>query len=202
MENISLDFETTAVVLIDMQDTFIRRNPPRILPIIPNQLALFQFCKKNNVKTFIIEMNGYESTVKILSDIVSTFPTSCIYKIKKSYDGAFNTTDLDQLLIEAGITTIILTGINANACVLKTIEEGQQKYRMITSKDLIASTSTDTDYEIVYRRYEFLGVTITENHETLLQLFRQRHTAPPPNNRPFFFRLWDYFTRPNYLSKK
>ena len=61
--------------------------------------------------------------------------------IDKPGYGAFYQTDLDLLLRNAGITTLLLTGVTTNVCVQSTLREAIDRgYECITLEDCCATS--------------------------------------------------------------
>lgn len=59
---------------------------------------------------------------------------------------AFYPSDLDFLLRQMGVKTIVLTGIMADCCILSTAFEGSNRnYRVITVQDLVAGTNLELE---------------------------------------------------------
>lgn len=59
---------------------------------------------------------------------------------------AFYPSDLDFLLRQMGVKTIVLTGIMADCCILSTAFEGSNRnYRVITVNDLVAGTNEEME---------------------------------------------------------
>ncbi|TFV56066.1 cysteine hydrolase [Geodermatophilus sp. DF01-2] len=59
---------------------------------------------------------------------------------------AFYPTDLDFLLRQMGITTIVLTGAMTDCCILNTaFDASNRNYRVITARDLVAGTNDELE---------------------------------------------------------
>lgn len=72
-------------------------------------------------------------------------PTDEIVSSKKRLS-AFYPSDLDFLLRQMGVTTIVLTGIMTDCCVLSTaFEASNMNYRVITVNDLTAGTNEELE---------------------------------------------------------
>lgn len=65
--------------------------------------------------------------------------------VRKTRLGAFSTTNLDEMLTNLGVTTLILTGIHASGAVLSTVREAADRdYRLIVLADCISDTDMAT----------------------------------------------------------
>ncbi|WP_347310753.1 cysteine hydrolase family protein [Defluviimonas sp. SAOS-178_SWC] len=59
---------------------------------------------------------------------------------------AFYPSDLDFLLRQMGVKTIVLTGIMTDCCILSTAFEGSNRnYRVVTVRDLVAGTNDELE---------------------------------------------------------
>lgn len=155
-----------AVLLIDMQDSFLKEvAEEEKRREIPYQLDVLDYCKDNNIPVIVLEYELYGETVPVLKKKVDSLPVK--EYITKSYDDGFfelKTTKrshtygriiklLDEKLLDDdflktevedklrayGIDSILLMGINASGCVLRTAESAVKLgFKIITSKDLIA----------------------------------------------------------------
>lgn len=72
-------------------------------------------------------------------------PTDEVVSSKKRLS-AFYPSDLDFLLRQMGVTTIVLTGIMTDCCVLSTaFEASNMNYRVLTVRDLTAGTNAELE---------------------------------------------------------
>lgn len=136
-----------AILLIDMQDSFLGRlNPYEREEEIPYQIEVLNAAKRNSIPIFVIEYAGMGSTIPELMDVISN---SDYEIITKPYNNGFLQTNLDDLLKEKGIDSLVLMGVFASACVYETAEGALEKgYEILTSTDVIA------DHEWVFRHTE------------------------------------------------
>ncbi len=66
----------------------------------------------------------------------------------------FYESDLDQILKNAGVTTLLVVGSSAIAAVLRTTGAATQRgYTVVVAEDGI---SADSDFEVFYARYHML----------------------------------------------
>src|SRR3989344_1353907 len=128
------------VVLIDMQDSFLREiDPEEKDREIPNMLQVLEAADINCVPVIVLEYAGHGPTVGILKDKLDSLNTPVAYITKKTDDG-FYQTEMSETLRALDIDELVLMGIYASACVLSTgqgaLEHG---FRISTSRDLIAN---------------------------------------------------------------
>lgn len=89
--------------------------------------------------------------------------------IKTRYSGFFNT-NLDQLLKELKIDTLIFGGINTHACVrTAAIDAWQREYDVIIAKDCVGSY--DDEHHHVTMKYLKLVIAKIKSNEEIKALF-------------------------------
>ncbi|MFP5020198.1 cysteine hydrolase family protein [Pseudonocardia phyllosphaerae] len=70
--------------------------------------------------------------------------------VRKSRIGAFSTTDLDEQLRAAGVTTLVLTGIATSGVVLSTVRDAADRdYRIVVLSDACADGSPEVHDALV-----------------------------------------------------
>lgn len=157
-----------AVLLIDMQQDFLENiAQEEVDEEVPYQIEVIHAAQRNDIPVFVLEYRNHGQTIRTLMDAVAY---SDYQVITKSDDNGFMHTNLDELLKERGVHNLILTGINASACVLRTgygaLENG---YGIITSPDIIANVKWDWDFEESESWYRFHGTWI-EDHDDLVRM--------------------------------
>lgn len=157
-----------AVLLIDMHDSFLKEVAEEEKEKeIPYQLDVLDYCKDNNIPVIVLEYELYGETIRVLKKKVDSLPVKeyitksyddGFFKLKpnikpfqsygrptKLHDDDFLKTELEDKLRAYGVDSILLMGINASGCVLKTAESAVKLgFKIITSKDLIA----DPDWHV------------------------------------------------------
>lgn len=95
--------------------------------------------------------------------------------ITKSGSGAFNSSDLNQVLRNLGIRTVIYAGVVTSACVLLTAAEGYDLgYRQYVLEDCTAATAED-DQEYAIRFMDTYVAQAVTAAETLTALGTVSH---------------------------
>lgn len=129
-----------AYLMIDMQDGYLNSlyEEERKLVVENNKLIL-EYCKVNDLPVIITEMKevydendtfgGLRKELDSVNDV--TF-------IKKKYQNAFWLTDIEDILFEKGIGTVITGGGHAYGCVTETAS-GLLDYgfKLITNPELL-----------------------------------------------------------------
>lgn len=129
---------STAVILVDMQEGFIRNlRYGECDRIIPNQLEILRHCCSVNIPVVVLEFFGFGPTIRTLKKEVKKNPNHRY--IKKDYDSGFYRTALHAHLQSLGVKHIFLMGINADYCVKDTAEDAIKKgYKIITCNEVIS----------------------------------------------------------------
>ncbi len=157
-----------AVMLIDMQDCFIesKREKERL---IPYQIEVLKFCKDHNVPVIVAEYYDKGPTTDKLQKALACLPQANVKTIIKHNDNAFEGTDLAFILKDLGTQYLLVMGINACACVLKTAKNAVNNgLKIITSKTLIAGVCDSCSTTTTHSWYEQNGV-YPKNHEIIFE---------------------------------
>jgi len=86
--------------------------------------------------------------------------------IKRRYSGFFKT-NLESLLVQLGVDTIVVCGINTHACVRMTVIDAYQRdYEVIVSKDGVASND-DEHHRITMKYFEPTIAGVLSNEEVI-----------------------------------
>jgi nicotinamidase-related amidase len=73
-------------------------------------------------------------------------------QVRKTRVGAFSTTNLDELLTNLGVTTLILAGVQTSGVVLSTVREAADRdYRLLLLSDCTADANLDV-HDILINR--------------------------------------------------
>ncbi len=137
----------TAVILIDMQDFFLKQHTPENRrALIANQSKVIECCQKNKIPLILFEYKTrgiYRgSTTKSLLEKIKKVPE--VLTLIKESNSAFTDTDLHAILTAMKCKKLLVMGINANACVQDTtISAIQRGYKVVIAKGLTASTLQD-----------------------------------------------------------
>jgi len=176
-----------AVLVIDMLEEFVkgRLKAPAAEKIVPKISRLLEHARSKNIPVIYLADSHYKGVdfeLKLWGDhAIKGSPESKIidelkprdgdYVIyKRRYDG-FMFTDLDMLLRELGVDTVILTGIHTHICVQNTaLGAFYRGYKVIVPRDCVAAFSDEWhEYGIKYMK-EFIGAKITTLDELISEL--------------------------------
>lgn len=157
-----LNSEKTALLIVDMLNDFVRKNGalvvPHALDLIPNQKKLLQKARQTKVKVIYLAdhhlPNDREFEKWPPHAIVGTPGSDVIQELrpregeqvipKRRYSGFFGT-DLDLILRESGVETIILAGVLTDICVMYTSADASARnYDVLVITDATGSVSDET----------------------------------------------------------
>ncbi|MBI5126601.1 MAG: cysteine hydrolase [Candidatus Taylorbacteria bacterium] len=131
-----------AVIIIDMQDFFLRNFPVSISnKLLDNQKEIINICVIKKLPFILLEYKAGgiirgETTLKLRKLLKNS------KVIIKANNSGFTHTNLDEILRDVHIGTVLLMGLNANGCIQDTsIGALHRGYKVITSKGIIASSS-------------------------------------------------------------
>ena len=174
-----------AVLVVDMLNDFVTGalKCDRGLAIVPQTAKLLDGCRKKGIPVIFCNdahIKGIDHELKLWGDhaIAGTDGAKVIDELhqsdsdyvvpKRRYSGFFHT-DLDLLLNELNVDTVIMTGLHTHMCVRHTCADAYQLgYNVVVAKDATDSfTKEDYDYGIKYLK-EVYGAEITDV-DTLLK---------------------------------
>ena len=176
-----------AILVVDMLNDFVTvaLKCDRGLAIVPKTAELLRGAREKGVPVIFCNdahLKGIDHELKLWGDhaIAGTKGAEVIPELelcdkdyvvpKRRYSGFFHT-DLDLLLKELGVDTVILTGLHAHMCVRHTAADAYQLgYGIVVAKDATDSfTEEDYLYGIKYLK-EVYGAEITDV-DSLLKTF-------------------------------
>jgi nicotinamidase-related amidase len=177
MAGLSIDKNTTALVVIDLQKGIASN--PELRPhssseVIVNAAKLLDAFHSHNMPVFLVRVvRTKETTLKVISDVTFSrpepppdwtefvpemTPTSSDVVISKRQWGAFYGTDLDLQLRRRGIVTIVLCGIATDFGVESTARFAYEYgYQQIFAEDAMASMSDEQHYAAVNFIFKRMG---------------------------------------------
>lgn len=169
-----------ALMVIDMQKEFYvggtKEQMDRATEYINYVIPMFE---KSNLPIIWVqdvdEGDGVVPGTDGFEFIESLKPKPDAIRIHKTYGNSFNKTDVDKILKEAGVDTVVMTGFCAEFCVLSTYRGAKDlDYFPVLLKNGIASTEP-VNKEFV----ENISETITAGMlEKVLSSFRADDATP------------------------
>jgi nicotinamidase/pyrazinamidase len=156
-----LNGEKTALLIVDMLNDFVRKDGalvvPHALDLIPNQKKLLEKARQTKVKVIYLAdhhlPNDREFEKWPPHAIAGTPGSDVIQELrpregeqvipKRRYSGFFGT-DLDLILRESGVESIILAGVLTDICVMYTSADASARnYAVVVVTDATGSTSDE-----------------------------------------------------------
>jgi ureidoacrylate peracid hydrolase len=151
MTDFQIEPQRTALINIDMQNCFVENSPvaaPRGMEILPRINALAEACRGAGALVMhtvhLVRPDG--SNTGVMGEIIPAIAAGLISKgnpqaelhkgivvgpndiiLEKPRYGAFTGTDLELILRNKGIDTVIITGICTNVCCETTAREANMR---------------------------------------------------------------------------
>ena len=176
--------EKTAVLVVDMLNDFVTGalKCDRGLAIVPKTAELLRGARKAGVPVIFCNdahLKGIDHELELWGDhaIAGTKGAEVIPELelcekdyvveKRRYSGFFHT-DLDLLLKELGVDTVVVTGLHAHMCVRHTAADAYQLgYNVIAAIDAMDSfTKEDYEYGIKYLKDTY-GAELVKSDDLL-----------------------------------
>ncbi|MBM2809675.1 MAG: isochorismatase hydrolase [Chloroflexi bacterium] len=152
-EALTLDPATTALLILDLSGRCDEPNQPcnGLVPVISRALPKFRASKVLTIYT--ISLSGVGTPQ---GDVWAGFSPRPASEFVTAPDGSdkFAVGEIDRMLRERGITTVIVTGASANNAVLYTVSSGARNYgyEIVVPLD---GTVAASDYEYDYTMHQF-----------------------------------------------
>ncbi len=173
-ETIELPSKETALIIVDMQNDFVKPEGKLFVPTAPQTVPvikeLLEKARKAGVLRIFTQDTHYpgdpefkiwgEHVLKgswgweIIDELKPKIPEEIVVE-KMRYDGFFGTS-LDHILRVYGIKNLVVVGTVANICVLHTVASAAMNlYKVIVPIDGI-SALTEFDKHLTLRQIDFL----------------------------------------------
>ena len=174
-DSIELDPEHAALIVVDMQNDFVRPDGKLAVPdaeeTIPRIRTLIDLAHEHELPVFYTQDShhagdrefaiwGEHALVgtegwRIVEELTPDAEAGDRVFRKDRYDGFFET-DLEEALEAEGIRTVVVCGVVANICVLHTAASAALRwYEVILPKDATAALN-EFDMESAIRQIDFL----------------------------------------------
>lgn len=182
-----IENKKTAILVVDMLNDFVTGalKCDRGLATVPHLQKLLNAAREKGVKVVFCNdahLKGVDHELKLWGEhaIAGTVGAEVIPELnvseqdyvvnKRRYSGFFHT-DLDLLLKELGVDTVIMTGLHTHMCVRHTSADAYQLgYRVLVASDATDSfTEEDYKYGIKYLK-EVYGAEIYTVDELIKQM--------------------------------
>ena len=177
------------LLIVDVQNAMIEANPVNKIRFLEVESLLLEEARKAAVPVIFIQHNGPPG-----SPLQAGRESWKIYKLlkplnseivlEKKYNSSFKQTDLNRILTDLKVDTIVLTGMQTEFCIDTTCRIAFEKgYKVIIPEDSNTTFSTDLlDGEIIvlhHNRFIFDGrfAKIMNPHDVIELIFRNREES-------------------------
>lgn len=189
---LSVDFKSTALVLIDLQHGIVAMDVAPItgVQVIQRCAALAQRFRELGAPVVLVTVGNLADEGDMLRPIADAMAPAGVRRpenwstlvpeigpkagdilIRKRQWGAFYGTELDLQLRRRGINTIVLAGIATNVGVESTARDAfEHGYNQIFVSDAMASTSREAHEATL--KFTFPRIGLTRNSEEVLQALK------------------------------
>ena len=161
------DKQTTALVVIDIQERLVKAMDEEVLrKITDNTARLIKGAKVLGIKTLVTQQytKGLGATIPELAEHLN-----CEAIEKTSFSCCGELSFIDQLKT-AGVDTVVLCGMETHVCVLQTaLDLLQAGYKVHVAADAVCSRAK-FNWKTALRYMEQAGAVITVTETVLFQL--------------------------------
>ncbi len=198
MKELKFDVETTALLVVDMQNAFLKPGTPIYLPnsegIIPTTKKLAESCRDAGLLVIFTQMLHHYpprpyffvfperriNEVPFLTEesewaeIHRDFkPLSGYTVLQKHRYGSFYGTELEIILRAKNIDSVIITGVTTNVCCLSTAMQAFERgFHVIFSSDCTA-TYDEVRHEGTLRTIDHSFGIVAKSQEILERLSKK-----------------------------
>lgn len=161
LQSVTVDPKTTALLMLDFTHPICNeQSKPRCVASLPAMKKLLAEARANHVMV-VFSTAGNQTPKDIWADIAPAPGEPVV----NSHANKFQDTDLEKILKDKGIKTVIVTGVNANGAVLYTASEAAfLGFKVI---DPIDGSSAENEYIEQYVVYNFAHAPLVSSMVTL-----------------------------------
>jgi nicotinamidase-related amidase len=161
LKSVTVDPQTTALLVLDFTHQICNeKNKPRCVASLPAVKKLLARARENHV--LVVYSTAGDMTPKDIWAEVAPMPGE---PVVNSHANKFQNTDLEKILKDKGIKTVIVTGVNANGAVLYTASEAAfLGFKVIAPID---GSSAENEYIEQYVVYNFAHAPLIASMVTL-----------------------------------
>src|SRR5579863_5438053 len=161
LKTVTVEPSTTALLLLDFVHPICDpQKKPRCVASLPAMKKLLAEARANHV--MVVYSTAGPTTAKDIWADIAPLPGE---PVVNSHPDKFQDTDLEKILKDKGIKTVIVTGVNANGAVLYTASEAAfLGFKVI---DPIDGSSAENEYIEQYVVYNFAHAPLVSSAVTL-----------------------------------
>jgi isochorismate hydrolase len=168
---------TWGALLIDMQQNYVKKlKEDDRIKLIQNQKSVIDTFSTLNLPIAVLEFSGHGETLSELQSSVSR--VSRFKYFTKIYDDSFTNLNLYPYFKAEHVNALLLMGMNASCCVIKTAVHAKRLgYTIATSIDIVANEPNKPDHCSIHW-YQRNGI-YKPNYAQLLDVINL-HTVKSP----------------------
>jgi nicotinamidase-related amidase len=161
LKPVTVDAKTTALLMLDFTHQICNeKTKPRCVASLPAMKKLLAQARDNHV--MVVFSTAGNMTAKDIWADVAPAPGE---PVVNSHANKFQNTELEKILKDKGIKTVIVTGVNANGAVLYTASEAAfLGFNVIVPVD---GSSAENEYIEQYVVYNFAHAPLVSSMVTL-----------------------------------
>ena len=163
LKSVTVDPKSTALLMLDIVKQLCSPNP-RCIASLPKIQKLLSAARTNGA-TVIYSLPIIPPPGVVIGDTLPEVAPKGDEPVVHTFFDKFSNTDLDKILKDKGIKTVIVTGVNANGAVLYTASEAAfLGFKVI---DPIDGSSAENEYIEQYVVYNFAHAPLVSSAVTL-----------------------------------
>lgn len=161
LKSVTVDPTTTALLVLDLTHQICNeKTKPRCVASLPAMKKLLAQARNNHA--MVVYSTAGNMTPKDIWADIAPAPGE---PVVNSHANKFQNTDLEKILKDKGIKTVIVTGVNANGAVLYTASEAA--FLGFKVVDPIDESSAENEYIEQYVVYNFAHAPLISSMVTL-----------------------------------
>ena len=163
-QQVTLDKDKTAVVIMDFQNRIINNNASDPAGVIQRASQVLQGARKAGIPIIYVQHRGgafkeYSPEVDIHPGVA---PAPGEQVIIKTRTAPFSTTGFDVMLREMGTDTLVLMGVATSGCVLTTVRWAADiDYKVVVVGDACDDPDREVHRMLTEKLYPRQGTVIT-----------------------------------------
>jgi nicotinamidase-related amidase len=144
LKAVKVDPQKTALLVMDFNEALCGPEVPRCVQAIPSVKRLLGEARAHHM---LIVFTGYPHMKPLLKEFAPMHGEPMVVSFADKFTG----TDLDKILKDHGITTLITAGVVANGCVLyTTIGAASRGYKIIVPVDTMPARSAYAEQSVIW----------------------------------------------------
>lgn len=163
-EQLSIDRRKTSVLIMDYQNRQVSFFPEEFQKqILRTANEVLARARHEGIQVIYIEnVRGERSLETEIHSAIT--PKSGDVVLTKRRAGPFSTTDLDKILKESDVNTLVLMGISTSGCVLSTVRcAADMDYKLIVLSDCCADQDNEIQRVLIEKLFPRQAIVATSS---------------------------------------